>query len=133
MLIGNNNIPIKINNTTINTLPSYNVDIFMIEIQLANNKSLLNRLVSVAPNSESSSLESKEYLFTFGYYFNIEYIDKFPVNFMWQEKTDQNITNKKLINNSSKHKILINNVNSSSTFYDDCINNNFKKLYLIFI
>jgi hypothetical protein len=82
MMTGSNKIPIKITNDIINTIDSYGVNTFIVEIPLANNANLLNSMIEETSLAEKTTLYNKEYVFNFGFYFEIEYIDKFPVNFI---------------------------------------------------
>lgn len=129
-----NKIPLKIiNDVIIKTLPSYVLDVFMVDIPLSTNSGLLNSILKTVPKAQASS-SSIDYSFNFGIRFNVEVVDKFPINFLQMDNNNTGIaTNKQLINTVSKQQIVITGANSTNNFYYNCNNNKYKKLTLIFI
>lgn len=124
-----NNIPIEINNDLIKLLPSYSLDTFVLEIPITAKNNILKSMLKIANRNEQTSKTSTNYNFKFGVFFDIERLDKFPINFMWVDNSSEESSNR-LLTSVSKQEILVTGVTDS--FLRNCFNGTYNKLYIIF-
>lgn len=82
ILKNGSNIPIDIIDDTFKILPSYTLDNFIIEIPIIVNKNILKNVLKKSEKREMSSTTTVDYNLNFGIFFDVEILDKFPVNFL---------------------------------------------------
>jgi hypothetical protein len=124
-----NNIPIEINNDIIKLLPNYNLDTFVLEIPITAKNNILKNILKKANKNEQTSKTTVNYNFKFGVFFDIERLDKFPINFMWIDNSSKESTNR-LLTSISKQEILVTGI--TDLFLKNCFNGTYNKLYIIF-